>query len=219
VASSSLVASPSSQTDPLCAIPEALLRLRQGRCRQVDDRDVPEAASEKVVDEGRGTATHVHDGGGEGELGLGDQLEGLLQRFGRLAGPMLGNDSPKVISPTRIASLLDHLEQAAGAQSWVLVQLLGDERQEGIDQGQPGRDRPRFGASLSEHALHGRVMDVQLLGDGADAPADAPRPDARPSSFGDALGALRTVRRDSGGSSFDVVVARAERVSARPCLR
>jgi hypothetical protein len=70
-----------------------------------------------------------------------------------------------MIGPAGVAALLDHDEQPARAQAWVLLELLDDEGDVRVDHGRPRRDYLPIDARLSQHALHRRVMDAAALVD------------------------------------------------------
>jgi hypothetical protein len=78
---------------------------------------------------------------------------------------MLRDDPAEVIGAAGVPALLDHLEQAAGAQPGIRRELLEHERQIRIDQRRARSDLLRLDTGLVQHALDGRVMDVELLGD------------------------------------------------------
>ena len=93
-----------------------------------------------------------------------------LERFRGFARPEATDETPEMIGPAGVAALLNHDEQPARAQARVLLKLLDDERDVRVDHGRPRRDYLPVDARLSQHALHRRVMDAQLAGDGADGP-------------------------------------------------
>ena len=93
-----------------------------------------------------------------------------LERLRGLLRTEPTDDAPKVIGPARIAALLDHDVEATRAKPRILLELLDDERHERVDHRRPRRDDLRVDAGVPQHALHGRVVQAELAGDGADRP-------------------------------------------------
>ena len=77
----------------------------------------------------------------------------------------------EVVGPTGVAALAHHGVQPAGGQRGELGQRVADEGQIGIDLAGPQRGIGAHHAGLGDHALHRVAVQVQLAGDGADAPA------------------------------------------------
>jgi hypothetical protein len=94
------------------------------------------------------------------------------ERLGRRARAHAGDEVAEVVRVAAVAALADHREQPRGGQRRVAVQRLQDERPVRVDAaGSQRRSRRRRLAGVREHAPHGTVVDVQLAGDGAHAPA------------------------------------------------
>ena len=143
---------------------------------------VEEEAHECVT----GVAQH-HDERHQGTLGapdgefaeVGPVELGLLAGQGakaqvRLTGTtrsQLGDTVAEVVGPAGIATFLDHIEQARGGQGRELLQDLGDERDEGVDQGRSSwASALTLDTGLAQHALDAGVMNAELAGDGTYAP-------------------------------------------------
>ncbi len=77
----------------------------------------------------------------------------------------------EVIGIAGVAAFLDPDVQPPGRQGRKLRQGLADEGQVGVDVGRPRRDTGAWQTRLRQHAPDGAMMDAQLAGDGADAPA------------------------------------------------
>ncbi|KYF76835.1 hypothetical protein BE18_39470 [Sorangium cellulosum] len=109
-----------------------------------------------------------------------------LECFRRLLGAETADHSAQMIGTARIAALLQHDEEATGPQRGILAELLDDEGHEGVDHGRARRDDLRVDARLSEHGLHGGVVQPELAGDGADGPllAMVEAQDLRPTCSG-----------------------------------
>jgi len=72
--------------------------------------------------------------------------------LGNRPGSVAGHDGAEVIALTWVASLPDHVVQAAGPQRWILSQCLDDERDEGVDDRCSQVDPPRMRRGLGENA-------------------------------------------------------------------
>ncbi len=90
-------------------------------------------------------------------------------RFRRRSGPMLCDEVAKVIGAALVTTFSRHDIEAAGGKAGELLQGLKDEGQPGIDLGRASRTDAGQ-AGLPQDALDAAVMDVQLPGNGADAP-------------------------------------------------
>jgi len=77
----------------------------------------------------------------------------------------------KVIGMAGVAAFLDHDGQPAGSQRRKLRQGRVDQGQVGVDAGRPRRDADAWQTRLRQDTPDGAMMDAQLSGDGADAPA------------------------------------------------
>jgi len=67
-----------------------------------------------------------------------------LKRFSRLARAMTRNDAPEVISAASIAALSHHLEQSAGAEPGVFLELLLQKPDERVGHRRARHDRLNF---------------------------------------------------------------------------
>lgn len=92
------------------------------------------------------------------------------ERLGWLAWTVQSDQVPEVAGRPAVAALTHHRIQAAGRECGELLQRLQDDRQIGLDL-RGAQYRPIPGQSdLGQDAMHGRVMNVQLLRNGAAAP-------------------------------------------------
>ncbi len=91
--------------------------------------------------------------------------------LGRWAWTVASHEVAEVVGPAGVASAAHHGVQAAGGERGELGQRVADEGQVGVDLAGPQRRIGAHHAGLGEHALHRVAVQVQLAGDGADAPA------------------------------------------------
>jgi hypothetical protein len=84
---------------------------------------------------------------------------------------MQGDQMTKVIGTPGVAAFLDHDVQPAGRQRRKLRQGRADEGQIGVDAGRARRNTRTWQTRLRQDTPDGAMMDAQLGGDGADAPA------------------------------------------------
>ena len=77
----------------------------------------------------------------------------------------------EVIGTAGVAAFLDHDVQPPGRQGRKLRQGLADEGQIGVDAGSARRDTGAWQTRLCQYTQDSAMMDAQLGGDGADAPA------------------------------------------------
>ena len=92
-------------------------------------------------------------------------------RFRLRARPVMGDQVAKVIRASGVASILDHVVQAAGAQARELRQGLQDKRQVGIDCTGPANGAQVRQAGLCQDTGNAIAMHLQLGGNGANGPA------------------------------------------------
>ena len=91
--------------------------------------------------------------------------------LGCRARAVAGHEVAEVVGPAGVAAFPHHGVQTAGGQRGELGQGLADEGQIGVDLAGPQRGIGAHHAGLGDHALHRVAVQVQLAGDGADAPA------------------------------------------------
>jgi len=90
--------------------------------------------------------------------------------LGLRAGPVMGNQMPEVIPPAAVAALTHHGIEAAGGQTWVLLQGLEHKRQVRVDQRDPVRPFGLGQPCLGQHPIDRGVVHAQLPGNGAHQP-------------------------------------------------
>jgi len=90
--------------------------------------------------------------------------------LGRRARAVAGHEVAEVVGPAGVAALAHHGVQPAGGQRGELGQCVADEGQVEVDLAGAQRGIGAHHAGLGDHALHGVAVQVQLAGDGADAP-------------------------------------------------
>src|SRR6185295_18916001 len=90
-----------------------------------------------------------------------------LERLGGLLRTQPPDDASKVIGAAGITALLDHDEESARAQARALLELLDDERHEGVGHRRARRHDLAIDAGLTQHALDGGVVQAELRGDRA----------------------------------------------------
>ena len=157
------------------------------KCQHVATQEAVHAGVQAEAQEDAARVAQHHHEGHQGPLGAAhhDVAEvapvhlRLLARqraqaqvgLGGRARAVAGHEVAEVVGPTAVAALSHHGVQAAGGQRGELGQRVADEGQVEVDLAGPQWLLGAHHAGLGDHALHGVAVQVQLAGDGADAPA------------------------------------------------
>ena len=83
---------------------------------------------------------------------------------------MARDDAPEVIGAAWIAALSHHLEQPAGTEPGILLELLHQERDERVGHRRARHDRLQLHPRLPQNSLHRRVVQPELRSDRANPP-------------------------------------------------